>query len=123
LLSLKLLLVSSNRETLDGVQEYFKRVGARLSSARQLDEVGDKASGVDVVVMFADDFSHDKVRETVARLKTRLVIIVTAEDRAFTPSRKPKPGEQRILVLARPAWGWMLLDAVRLALPPRNEDD
>jgi hypothetical protein len=113
--NLKLALVSTNRETLDGVQDYFKRVGAKLSTVPRLEDTREKANGVDVVVLFADDYPREAVLRVVGELSVKLIIVVTAEVNAYEP-RPAGDGVPRVLVLARPAWGWMLLDAARLAV-------
>ena len=120
--NLKLALVSTNRETLDGVQEYFKRVGAQLFTIPRVEDVREKAQGADVVVLFADDYPREAALKAVAELSVKLVIVVTAEVHAYS-ARPAKKGMPRVLVLARPAWGWMLLDAVRLAMPEAKAKD
>lgn len=116
MVNLKLALVSTNRETLDGVQDYFRRVGAKLSTIPRLEEARQDVNGADVVVLFADDYPREAALQAVAEFSVKLVIVVTAEVTAYE-ARPAKDGMPRVLVLARPAWGWMLLDAVRLAVP------
>ena len=120
-MNVSIALASTNRETLDGVQEYFTRVGARLSNFSKLDDARRKTVGVDVVVLFADDYPREVVLRAVAELSVKLIIVVTGEVSAYTP-RAPKEGAPRVLILARPAWGWMLLDAVRLVMAPGGKD-
>lgn len=120
-MNISIALASTNHETLDGLQEYFTRVGARLSNISKLDDALHTTAGVDVVVLFADDYPREVALRALAELAVKLIIVVTGEVSAYTP-RAAKGGAPRVLVLARPAWGWMLLDAVRLAVPPGGKD-
>jgi hypothetical protein len=120
-MNISIALATTNHETLDGVQEYFTRVGARLTNISKLDDALHTTAGVDVVVLFADDYPREMVLRAVEELSVKLIIVVTGEVRAYVP-RAAKGSAARVLVLARPAWGWMLLDAVRLAVPPGGKD-
>jgi hypothetical protein len=115
-MNVSIALASTNRETLDGVQEYFTRVGARLSNISKLDDALRATERVDVVVLFADDYPREAILKVVSELSVKLIIVVTGDVNAYAP-RAAKGGAPRVLVLARPAWGWMLLDAVRMAVP------
>jgi hypothetical protein len=115
-LKLTIALISRNRETLDGVQEYFRRVGARLSTLSELEDSRNRVSEADVVIIFADDYPQEAVKRAIVELSVQLIVIVTENINAYAP-RPAKAGMPRVLVLTRPAWGWMLLDAVRSAVP------
>jgi hypothetical protein len=107
----KLTLVSA--DALPSVEDYLRHFGARVSSTARLGELEDiaEAAGADAVVLFADDYSPEDVRATVRGLSLRLTVIVTT-DRAEYESLH---GECRsvVIILPRPTWGWVLLEAVR----------
>jgi hypothetical protein len=115
-----LTLISADRETLDGVQAYLERAGARVRTTSRLDEAEDTSSGADAVVFFADDYSLEESDIILAGLAVRLLVIVTAEIAAFNARRGSWPRAERVVVLPRPAWGWVLLDAVRHGLGDRG---
>jgi hypothetical protein len=116
MVNVELTLVSGSRETLDGVEQYLARAGARLATALRLEDAPQKAHGARVVVLFADDYPEDAVRRVVDELSAELIVIVTADVDAWTTAGRPS----RVVVLQRPAWGWMLLDAIRTGLSERT---
>jgi len=117
MIPLRLALISNDRETLDGVKDYFERAGARLRATNRLEEASDTAAGAEAVVFFADDYPLEEARAAVAGLSVRLVVIVTADVAAFNACRKGRASAERIVVLPRPAWGWVLLEAIRASQP------
>jgi hypothetical protein len=114
LFDFKLTLVSSDPDTLWGVHDYLARSGASLSSTSRLEQASEEASDADAIVLFADDYPHDAVVSTIAGLSSRLVVIVTGRGSEFEPLRARRDLRTRVIVLPRPTWGWMLLDAVRV---------
>ena len=115
-----LALISADRETLDGVKTYFERAGARVRTTSRLDEAEDASAGADVVVFFADDYSPEESDGVLSDLAVRLLVIVTAESAAFNARRESWSRAGRVVVLPRPAWGWVLLETVRLGLGDRS---
>jgi hypothetical protein len=113
LFDFKLTLVSSDPDALWGVHDYLTRSGASLSSTSRLEHASEKASDADAIVLFADDYPQEEVVDTIARLSSRLVVIVTGRGSEFQQLRARRDLRTRIIVLPRPTWGWMLLDAVR----------
>lgn len=112
LFDFKLTLVSNDPDTLWGVRDYLARSGASLSSTSRLEHASE-ASDVDAIVLYADDYPHDAVVSTIARMSSRLVVIITGHSGDFEPLRARRDLRTRVIVLPRPTWGWMLLDAVR----------
>jgi hypothetical protein len=108
----KLTLVSADAETLRSVEGYLTHFGARLSSTSRLSEVATEAEafGADAVVVFADDFAPEDVRAAVRALSVRLTVIVTTERVEYEALHVEFPD---VILLPRPTWGWVLLEAVR----------
>ena len=117
-LNLRLTLISNDRETLDGVKQYFERAGAQLSCTSRLEEAAARAFGSDAAFLFADDYGREEALSVIPTLGVKLVVVVTADVANFGTALRSQKSEPRVLVLARPAGGWMLLDAVRLGPPP-----
>src|SRR5258706_312135 len=117
MLDRKVTIVSNNRETIDGVREYLHRAGARAAGAVLLEDAPAAAAGSDAVVFFADDYPRDRALATFANLRatqpTIRLVVVTEATEAFAAVLLPGAPSHGVVVLRRPAWGWMLLDAVR----------
>jgi hypothetical protein len=92
-------------------------VGARMIAIPLRLALVSNAAGADAVVFFADDYPLEEARGAVAGLSVRLIVIVTADVSAFNACRKERASDERIVVLPRPAWGWVLLEAIRSARP------
>jgi hypothetical protein len=112
-----LALISNDRQTLDGVKDYFERAGARVRTTSRLDEAEETAAGTDAVVFFADDYPLEDATITLAALSARLIVVVTVEVAAFSARRARWTKAGHVIVLPRPAWGWVLLEAVHEGLP------
>lgn len=121
MMDVKLALIANDRETVDGVQQYLLRAGARVSSTSWLGEAHAACADADAVILFADHYSREEALEVVLQLGVRLVIVVTAEVAYFSESRTAERAAPRLIVLPRPVWGWMLLDAVRSGMGPRGQ--
>ncbi len=114
MLDVKLSVIGNDRETIDGVQEYLLRAGAGVRTTAFLEEAQFCAVGADAVILFADHYPLELALRTVVELSVGLIVIVTAEVGYFSDSRTAESLAPRVVVLRRPVWGWMLLDAVRL---------
>jgi hypothetical protein len=53
----------------------------------------------------------------VLGLSVKLVVVVTSEVALFRAAIARASLGSKVVVVQRPAWGWMLLDAVRACLP------
>ncbi len=120
-LNLRLTLISSDRRTLDGLKRYFEPFGARLNSVSNLDEAPSTVTGADAVLLFADDYPGKNALGTVRGLSVKLVVVVTAEVARFKEALAGADSMPQVVVIQRPAWGWMLLDALRACLPATAE--
>lgn len=121
---IKVLIVSSDQETLDGTFDYLKRVGAFPRSASELTNVVGRAASAEAVIFFADDFATDRAIAVLGELRRRFVstgTIVVSDQVDHFASNRGTSVEGPVMVLRRPTWGWMLLDAIRLQLRPGPE--
>lgn len=110
-------VVSDNVETLDGLCEYLRRSGVAAVGTRSWnDPVVQQARAV---VGFPDDFETEGTLEAVARLSrirpTQLQVLVTRQPKTFEPLSKLRTSRAPI-VIPKPAWGWSILDALRVQL-------
>ena len=110
-------IVSMNPETLDGLQAYLSAAGVAARCMREIDDCARGGSdGTLAFVLFPDDFAWERVAiavgELVAKRPRALPVLVTAH-----PKRYEKLLEaEKVLIVARPAWGWSILDAIRAHL-------
>ena len=121
---IKVLIVSSDGETIDGTQQYLSRVGAAALSVTTLAEAVEGARAAQAVVLFADDYTKESAIETLGELRKRLrakvVIVVSDQVDSFASIGAGESGGA-LTVLRRPTWGWMLLDAIRSQLASGHE--
>jgi hypothetical protein len=109
----RIVVLSSNRETLDAVQEYFRRMGARPSGVSLLDDALPAAREADALFFFADDFPPADALRTVSSLAVERLVVITQEVELYEAEQRQHRSQRELIVLRRPAWGWMLLDALR----------
>ena len=115
----KVLIVSSDYETLDGTCDYLKRVGAAPRIATNLSDAIGEASGVQAVIFFADGYAKESALETLGAFckgRGATVIVVVSEQVELFSMSGASALDARVTVLRRPTWGWMLLDALRTRL-------
>jgi hypothetical protein len=107
-------IVSANAETLDGLRSYLHAAGVGV---RALDDVGScthsAADSTRAFIIFPDDFRWESVVAAMADLDASrpdvLPVLVTAQPNRF----RDLIDRNRVLVVPRPAWGWIILDAIR----------
>jgi hypothetical protein len=108
----RIVVLSNSRETLDSVQEYLCRAGARPSGISLLDDAATAAREADALFFFADDFPRADALRAVSSLSVERLIVITQDVELFEAERRHR-NRCELIVLRRPAWGWMLLDALR----------
>jgi DNA-binding response OmpR family regulator len=117
MLDRSIIVVSNNPETLDGVQQYLQRAGARTYNASRLEDADAGAPSADAVLLFADDYPRAAALEAFTRFRAArpatLLVVVTEDVAAFAMPARTESAASRVVVLRRPAWGWMLVDAIR----------
>jgi hypothetical protein len=100
------LLMSNNPETLATLGSYLRATGLAVRTARKL-ATPLTAKRASAVVIFPDDYPMRRVQQTLASLRERsvLTVVVTRDAHLFARSDA--------LVLAKPAWGWSIVEAIR----------
>ena len=111
------VVVSNSPETVDGVTKYLQRIGAVTSAITGLDAMDGATGGADAVLLFADDYPSHEVARAFVRLRTAHPtlrgVVVTEDVASFAPNVAGEEAAGYVVVLQRPAWGWMLVDAIR----------
>jgi hypothetical protein len=112
--NLEVVIVSSNPETLDGLQAYLRGAGVTARCTRDLVECTTFAPATTVaLVLFPDDFIPEKVVALIADLARArpkaMSLLVTSEPHRFESLTL----RHNVLVMPRPVWGWTILDAIR----------
>lgn len=118
--SLQVTIVAASAETLDGLHDYLSRAGVGARCTRELAEA--HAAPCSAVVFFPDDFSLADVMRELGRLRrdkpSVLPLVVTGEPRRYLHVVDAGGKGRAPIVMPRPAWGWMILDAIRDAATP-----
>jgi hypothetical protein len=110
-------VIAENPETIDGLQDYLQGTGVLSHGTMVCCDEATIPSDITAVVLFPDEFDP-KVLVTrllslrAARPQLRIVV-VTSSARRFRPALDPYSESLLPVVLAKPAFGWTILDAVR----------
>jgi hypothetical protein len=107
-------IVSTNPETLDGLEGYLRGAGLVPHCTRHLADCAKFVSqGARAVVLFPDDYRWEKVVATLADLAAlrppARPVLVTAHPQRFEALADAKD----VIIMPRPVWGWTILDAIR----------
>lgn len=118
---LHVTIVSTNPETLDGLETYLRRAGLKTSGTRTVEGLADRAAPLpSVVVLFPDDFRPESVVAALLALRAQrpktLPVLVTKEPQRFEALPARSAGGLAPLVIPKPVWGWTILDAIRSRL-------
>lgn len=111
--SADVVIVATNPETIDGLEGYLRAAHVTARCTTDLDRcVGLVGKATLAFVIFPDDFGRERVLSVVADLQQRcrsvVPILITANATRFA-DLLPKS----VVVMARPVWGWSILDAIR----------
>jgi hypothetical protein len=116
-------IVSANAETLDGLQAYLRQAGIDARGTREVETGAGSDPAPGAVVFFPDEFGIDRALGEIARLRRArpqtLIVMVTGEPKRFAEALVHGEGPSQALVVAKPAWGWTILDAIRGRLESR----
>jgi len=120
--TVQVTIVAANAKTLFGLQTYLSQAGLGTRGTRRL---GSLDSGTcSAIVFFPDEFSCNDVLREVTRLRrdrpTMLQLLVTREPQRYAELTDADGPELVPIVIPKPAWGWTILDAIRLAVEPLN---
>ena len=115
----RVVVVSENAETVDGLQSYLVGVGIDAQSAGNLAAA---TTGLPerttAVVCFPDGFNSDDVLGHIRALHSKrprlLLLLITRDVRRFSAALASNQPEPPVLVLPKPAFGWTIVDAIRL---------
>ena len=114
----RVIVVSENPETIDGLQTYFGSVGIAAQSARTLEVTSSLPERTTAVIFFPDEFGvEDVIRRVQALHKKRprlLLLLVTGDPRRFSAALAAGRQDAALLVLPKPVFGWTIVDAIRL---------
>jgi len=113
----RVVVVSENPETVDGLQTYFVGVGITAQSVRTLDATASLPERTTAVVVFPDGFGAEDVIGRVQALHKKrprlLLLLVTRDPRRFSAALADRQ-DAALVVLPKPAFGWTIVDAIRL---------
>jgi hypothetical protein len=80
-------------------------------------DIGGLRADIDAVVWFPDELDAALAIDGLLRLRRArpklLIIIVTSAPQRYRPAFEPDANARLPVVLARPAFGWAILDAIR----------
>ena len=120
---LRVTIVGENTRTIESLQRYLISVGVESLVMRQLPDGTAVAALGDALVVFPDDFNANAVLATIKKLQQSCpllqLLLVTSAPQRFQDLRT-KDARPPIL-LAKPAFGWAILDAVRASAVSREE--
>lgn len=119
--SLLVTVVSKNTATLQGLKTYLEGAGVVANTTEALERIVDMTHPLAAaVILFPDEYEPAVARAALGLLKSArpnvLAVIVTHEPHRFEESGEASRGLAAPLVLAKPAWAWTILDAVRARL-------
>jgi hypothetical protein len=115
-------IVAKNASTLRGLETYLRGAGVLATTTAAIERVVDMTPpAAAAVILFPDEFAPQAAADALATLKGRrpdvLVVIVTNEPQRF--DERDEDDALRSLIMAKPAWAWTILDAVRARLDRR----
>ena len=115
---LSVTLIANNDETLDGVHAYLVGAGVDSRPTRWLEDAAAISSSTSCVVLFPDAYAPNDVIACISALRTAqpeaLLVVVTSNPQLLQPVLAPDGGSCLPVVLAKPAFGWSILDAIRV---------
>lgn len=118
-LSTYVTIVSRNPETLDGLQDYLGRAGIPSRCTRALHDVAAVApEHATATVIFPDEFAEAAVLALVLELRRKhprlLTLLITRSPNRFRSILGGEdPRSPTLMVLPKPLFGWVILDAIR----------
>jgi len=116
------LIVTRNSGTSAGLRDYFDQAGIETTVSDLLD-LSDDQRPFTAVVLFPDEFPEQGASaglRTLARKLPHASILVVTRHTARFQQLAAAIDSNRLFVLPRPVWGWVLLDRV-LQRPPDGE--
>jgi hypothetical protein len=114
-------VVSSNRDTLGGLEAYLRSAGVVTNGTGALESLLEMTPPSAVaVILFPDEYEAAAVTRALAALHRGrprvLIVVVTNEPGRFQRATRASSGVGAPLVIPKPAWAWTILEAVRARL-------
>jgi hypothetical protein len=113
---LRVTIVSANPETLDGLQSYLRQAGVDARGTRDIECGAAMDPYPSAAVFFPDEYPADNVLKEIGRLRSErpqlLIVLVTREPQRFAKALDA-PEHAPTIVVPKPVWGWVILDAIR----------
>jgi hypothetical protein len=113
------LVVSSNPETLDGLAQYLSQAGLPAQSRRDANPLAELPRMLTTLVVFPDDFPEHEISSYLSMVRTRrpdlAIVVVTRDGPTYATLTATNGQALNAVVLARPAFGWVILDVIRAA--------
>ena len=111
-------IVSASSETLDGLQSYLGSAGVTSHCTRAVQDVERVApQRATAAVIFPDDFEDDDVLTLLRQLRhdrpQLLSLIITRAPQRFRDVVQADGRSLPPIMMARPSFGWDILDAIR----------
>jgi hypothetical protein len=119
--SLLVTVVSKNATTADALKTYLQGAGVVVTTTSEIGRiVAMTPPSTAAVILFPDEYEAEVALPALSQLKKArpetLAVIVTNEPRRFECVGSESARVAEPLVLAKPAWAWTILDAVRARL-------
>lgn len=124
--SIHVSIVSTNVETLDGLQTYLQGAGVSSHCTRAIHDLASVAPPVaTAVVVFPDDFLESAVQTLIHELRRHrrqlLLLLVTRQIQRFRRIAELDREARLPTFLPKPSFGWEILDPIRAhAWEPRE---
>ncbi len=120
------LVVCSNAETREGLEDYFGQTGIAVTSRHTINPLAELSSSLRAMVMFPDDFPPHQASAYLSMARARhpdlTVVIVTKEPPVYTGMTATNGRPLNAIVLPRPVFGWTILDAIRAERQVESND-
>lgn len=115
-------IVSTNPETLDGLQDYLRQAGVACHCTDAADDFAAVApESVTAAVIFPDDFDPVVIVALITelrRVRPRLLsLLITRSPSRLAGALDADGRSLPPIVLPRPSFGWEILDAIRAHVP------
>ena len=112
---LAVTVISRNRATLDELQTYLGGADIDAQCEQTIDDIArGMAPACRALVVFPDDFPWDVIDSALQSANVLhprvLTIVVTASPKRF--ETRAKNGAHPTLIIPKPAFGWVILDAI-----------
>jgi hypothetical protein len=115
--TLHVAILADASDTVDGLSAYLERAGVVAHATRSLAGGSALPESITAVVIFPDDLRAADVSATITGLRAArpelLILLVTRMPQRFREATGSDGGAPAAIVLPRPAFGWVILDAIR----------